>query len=160
MDWLPESETIEVSISSSEAFEAVKEIFASWVPPSSKSDSLGSFSDCSHRMLDVSMHGRSGLDALKEIRASTSKVPVLVLSGHPEEQYAVRVLKAGPAGYLVKGGAPQELCRTVRRTPSVAAHPRCDLAALHRSAAFFPREADQCRRRFGESFSPIPANRE
>jgi two-component system invasion response regulator UvrY len=79
-------------------------------------------------LLDVSMHGRNGLDVLKEIRASTSKVPVLVLSGHPEEQYAVRVLKAGAAGYLVKEGAPQELCRAVRRilsggkyiTPSVA----------------------------------------
>jgi two-component system invasion response regulator UvrY len=79
-------------------------------------------------LLDVSMHGRSGLDVLKEIRASTSKVPVLVLSGHPEEQYAVRVLKAGAAGYLVKQGAPQELCRAVRRilsggkyiTPSLA----------------------------------------
>jgi two-component system invasion response regulator UvrY len=79
-------------------------------------------------LLDVSMHGRSGLDVLKEIRASTSKVPVLVLSGHPEEQYAVRVLKAGAAGYLVKEGAPQELCRAVRRilsggkyiTPSLA----------------------------------------
>jgi two-component system invasion response regulator UvrY len=58
-------------------------------------------------LLDVSMHGRSGLDVLKEIRASTSKVPVLVLSGHPEEQYAVRVLKAGAAGYLVKQGAPK-----------------------------------------------------
>jgi DNA-binding NarL/FixJ family response regulator len=79
-------------------------------------------------LLDVSMHGRNGLDVLKEIRASTSKVPVLVLSGHPEEQYAVRVLKAGAAGYLVKQGAPQELCRAVRRilsggkyiTPSLA----------------------------------------
>jgi two-component system, NarL family, invasion response regulator UvrY len=48
-------------------------------------------------LLDISMQGRSGLDVLKEIRASTSKVPVLVLSGHPEEQFAVRVLKAGAA---------------------------------------------------------------
>ena len=79
-------------------------------------------------LLDVSMHGRSGLDVLKEIRASTSKVPVLVLSGHPEEQYAIRVLKAGAAGYLVKESASQELCRAVRRilsggkyiTPSLA----------------------------------------
>ena len=79
-------------------------------------------------LLDISMHGRSGLDVLKEIRASTCKVPVLVLSGHPEEQYAVRVLKAGAAGYLVKESASQELCRAVRRilsggkyiTPSVA----------------------------------------
>jgi DNA-binding NarL/FixJ family response regulator len=80
------------------------------------------------QLLDVSMHGRSGLDVLKEIRASNSRVPVLVLSGHPEEQYAVRVLKAGAAGYLVKESAPQELCRAVRRilsggkyiTPSLA----------------------------------------
>jgi two-component system invasion response regulator UvrY len=79
-------------------------------------------------LLDVSMHGRSGLDVLKEIRASTCKVPVLVLSGHPEEQYAIRVLKAGAAGYLVKESASQELCRAVRRilsggkyiTPSLA----------------------------------------
>jgi two-component system, NarL family, invasion response regulator UvrY len=69
-------------------------------------------------LLDISMHGRSGLDVLKEIRASPSKVPVLVLSGHPEEQYAVRVLKAGAAGYLVKESAPQELCRAVRRVLS------------------------------------------
>src|ERR1700688_1612739 len=79
-------------------------------------------------LLDVSMHGRSGLDVLKEIRASTSKVPVPVLSGHPEEKYAVRVLKAGAAGYLFKESAPQDLCRAVRRilsggkyiTPSLA----------------------------------------
>jgi two-component system, NarL family, invasion response regulator UvrY len=79
-------------------------------------------------LLDVSMHGRSGLDVLKEMSASASKVPVLVLSGHPEEQYAVRVLKAGAAGYLVKESAPQELCRAVRKvlsggkyiTPSLA----------------------------------------
>jgi two-component system, NarL family, invasion response regulator UvrY len=79
-------------------------------------------------LLDVSMHGRSGLDVLREIRASTSKLPVLVLSGHPEEQYAIRVLKAGAAGYLVKESASQELCRAVRKilsggkyiTPSLA----------------------------------------
>jgi two-component system invasion response regulator UvrY len=69
-------------------------------------------------LLDVSMHGRSGLDVLKEIRASASKVPVLVLSAHPEEQYAVRVLKSGAAGYLTKEGAPQELCRAVRKVVS------------------------------------------
>jgi DNA-binding NarL/FixJ family response regulator len=74
-------------------------------------------------LLDVSMHGRSGLDVLKEIRASTSKVPVLVLSGHPEEQYAVRVLKAGAAGYLVKESAPQELCRAVRKILSGGKYP-------------------------------------
>jgi two-component system, NarL family, invasion response regulator UvrY len=89
-------------------------------------------------LLDISMRGRSGLDVLKQIRASASKVPVLVLSGHPEEQYAVRVLKAGAAGYLVKESAPQELCRAARRvlsggkyiTPSLAEQ----LAALIQSS--------------------------
>jgi two-component system, NarL family, invasion response regulator UvrY len=66
-------------------------------------------------LLDVSMHGRSGLEVLKELRGSAAKVPVLVLSAHPEDQYAVRVLKAGAAGYLTKESAPQELCRAVRK---------------------------------------------
>ena len=69
-------------------------------------------------LLDVSMHGRTGLDVLKEIRSSASRMPVLVLSAHPEEQYAVRVLKAGAAGYLTKESAPQELCRAVRKVVS------------------------------------------
>jgi two-component system invasion response regulator UvrY len=69
-------------------------------------------------LLDVSMRGRSGLDVLKEIRASSSKVPVLVLSAHPEEQYALRALKAGAAGYLTKESVAQELCRAVRKVCS------------------------------------------
>ena len=88
------------------------------------------------------MHGRSGLDVLKEIRTSASKVPVLVLSGHPEEQYAVRVLKAGAAGYLVKESAPQELCRAVRRvlsggkyiTPSLAEQLAAQVQSSNRPA--------------------------
>ena len=66
-------------------------------------------------LLDVSMRGRSGLDVLREIRASLSKVPVLVLSAHPEEQYALRALKAGAAGYLTKECLSEELCRAVRK---------------------------------------------
>jgi two-component system, NarL family, invasion response regulator UvrY len=93
-------------------------------------------------LLDISMHGRSGLDVLKEIRASASKVPVLVLSGHPEEQYAVRVLKAGAAGYLVKESAPEELCRAVRKvlsggkyiTPSLAEQLAAQVQASNRPA--------------------------
>ena len=93
-------------------------------------------------LLDVSMHGRTGLDVLKEIRTSASSVPVLVLSAHPEEQYAVRVLKAGAAGYLVKGSAPQELCRAARRvlsggkyiTPSLAEQLAAQVQASDRPA--------------------------
>ncbi len=66
-------------------------------------------------LLDIAMHGRTGLDVLKEIRSSGSGTPVLILSGHPEDQYAVRVLKAGAAGYLTKESASRELCQAVKK---------------------------------------------
>ena len=66
-------------------------------------------------LLDITMHGRTGLDVLKEIRSSASTLPVLILSGHPEEQYAVRVLRAGAAGYLTKESASRELSNAVRK---------------------------------------------
>jgi two-component system, NarL family, invasion response regulator UvrY len=66
-------------------------------------------------LLDITMHGRTGLDVLKEIRRSSCGVPVLVLSAHPEEQYAVRVLKAGASGYLTKESAPSEVSDAVRK---------------------------------------------
>ena len=64
---------------------------------------------------DLSMPGRSGLDALKQIRLSKPALPVLVLSMYVEEQYAIRVLKAGAAGYLNKEAAPDELVTAVRQ---------------------------------------------
>jgi two-component system invasion response regulator UvrY len=66
-------------------------------------------------LLDITMHGRTGVDVLKEIRNSDSHLPVLILSGHPEEQYAVRVLRAGASGYLTKESASRELCDAVRK---------------------------------------------
>src|SRR5690348_2595984 len=51
-------------------------------------------------LLDVTMPGRSGLDALKDIKRSQPKLPVLILSMHPEELYAMRVLKAGASGFV------------------------------------------------------------
>src|SRR5690349_10497009 len=77
---------------------------------------------------DLSMPGRTALDVLPEIRQRAPKLPVLILSIYPEEQYAIRVLKAGAAGYLNKDLAPDELINAVRRvvsglkyiTPSVA----------------------------------------
>jgi len=66
-------------------------------------------------LLDITMHGRTGLDVLKEIRSSASDLPVLILSAHPEEQYAVRVLRAGATGYLTKESAAQELCKAVKK---------------------------------------------
>jgi len=66
-------------------------------------------------VLDITMPGRSGLDLLKDVRGTYPTLPVLVLSVHPEDQYAMRVLKAGAAGYLTKDTAPQKLVDAVRR---------------------------------------------
>lgn len=70
---------------------------------------------CDCLVLDISMPGRSGLDILHELRHLYPNLPVLILSMHPEDQYAVRVLKAGAAGYLVKDSAPDELVSAIRR---------------------------------------------
>jgi len=67
---------------------------------------------------DLSMPGRSGLDALQQIKQYYPKLPVLILSVHPEEQYALRVLKAGAAGYLNKDMASEELVNAVHRVLS------------------------------------------
>jgi len=66
-------------------------------------------------VLDITMPGRSGLDVLKELRQERPKLPVLILSASPEDQYAVRVLKAGAAGYMTKERAPQELIKAIRK---------------------------------------------
>jgi DNA-binding NarL/FixJ family response regulator len=64
---------------------------------------------------DLSMPGRSGLDLVQHIKQNFPKLPVLILSIHPEEQYAIRALKAGAAGYLNKEAAPEELVGAVQR---------------------------------------------
>jgi len=66
-------------------------------------------------VLDVGMPGKSGLDALKEVKQASPKLPVLVLSAYPEDQLARRMLKAGAAGYLNKDSAPNELVRALRK---------------------------------------------
>lgn len=66
-------------------------------------------------LLDISMPGRSGLEILEEIKAQKPKLAVLILSMHPEEQYAVRALRAGASGYLTKASAPQELIGAIRK---------------------------------------------
>jgi DNA-binding NarL/FixJ family response regulator len=80
-------------------------------------------------LLDLSMPGRGGLDALKEIRTRRPRLPVLVHSHHAEHQYAIRAIRAGARGYITKDTAPEELVRAVREvvagrrylTPGVAA---------------------------------------
>lgn len=64
---------------------------------------------------DLSMPGRSGLDALQQIKISHPDLPVLILSIHPEEQYALRSLKSGASGYLSKDTAPDELVKAVKK---------------------------------------------
>ena len=64
-------------------------------------------------ILDISMPGRNGLETLKEIKASHPKLPVLMLSVYPEDQYAIRSLKAGASGYLTKDSAPEMLLSAI-----------------------------------------------
>jgi DNA-binding NarL/FixJ family response regulator len=66
-------------------------------------------------ILDITMPGINGLDVLKQIKAQKPKLPILVLSVHPEEQYAVRCLKAGASGYLTKESASDELTAAIRK---------------------------------------------
>ncbi len=65
-------------------------------------------------LLDISMPGLSGLDILRDIVLERPRLAVLVLSMHPEEQYAIRVLKAGAMGYLTKESAGEELVAAIR----------------------------------------------
>jgi two-component system invasion response regulator UvrY len=64
---------------------------------------------------DISMPGRSGLEVLQQIRQDHPKLPVLILSIYPEDQYAIRVLKAGASGYLTKDSAPEELVKAINQ---------------------------------------------
>lgn len=66
-------------------------------------------------ILDITMPGRSGLEVLREIKKSKPRLPVLVLSMHPENQFAVRVLKRGASGYMTKESASAELVGAVRK---------------------------------------------
>jgi DNA-binding NarL/FixJ family response regulator len=65
-------------------------------------------------ILDIGMPDRSGIDILQQIRALHDRTRVLVLSGYPERQYALNVLRAGASGFIEKGTAPEELLRAVK----------------------------------------------
>jgi two-component system invasion response regulator UvrY len=66
-------------------------------------------------LLDMKMPGRSGLEILKQLKIEHPSLPVLVLSMHSEEQYAVRTIKAGASGYITKETAPDKLLEAIRR---------------------------------------------
>lgn len=69
-------------------------------------------------LLDITMPGESGLDALKELRQKYPHIPVLILSFHPEHRFAVRAFKAGASGYITKQSATEELVQAIRKIVS------------------------------------------
>lgn len=66
-------------------------------------------------LLDISMPDRSGLEVLKRVRQMSPQLPVLILSVYPEDQYAVRMLRAGASGYLTKESEPEQLVEAIRK---------------------------------------------
>lgn len=66
-------------------------------------------------LLDITMPGRDGLDVLQELRRELPQLPVLILSAHPEDQLALRLIKAGAAGYVTKDKAPEVLLTAIRK---------------------------------------------
>jgi len=66
-------------------------------------------------LLDLSMPGKSGLEVLKQLKSENPDIPVLVLSMHPEEQYAIRVIKAGASGYITKESDVDVLMNAIRK---------------------------------------------
>lgn len=69
-------------------------------------------------LLDISMPGRSGIDALADIQSASSHTRILILSMHPEDQYAIRCLREGADGYLTKESAPELLLEAIRKIHS------------------------------------------
>jgi len=69
-------------------------------------------------ILDISLPGRGGLEVLKQIHAELPRLPVIIFSMHPEEQFAIRALKAGASGYLVKESAPDQMVVAIRKVLS------------------------------------------
>lgn len=92
-------------------------------------------------ILDINMPGRSGLEILGEIKERHPQLPVLVLSAHSEEQYAVRLFKAGAVGYLTKESAPELLIQAVRKVHGGGRYVSPGLA--ERLAATLARDSDR-----------------
>lgn len=71
--------------------------------------------ECDAVLLDISMPDMSGIDVLKQIHAESPQLPILILSIYPEDQYAMRLIKAGAAGYMTKESAPSEVVKALLR---------------------------------------------
>ncbi len=72
-------------------------------------------SHCDVVLLDLSMPGLHGLDIIRQLKKESPRLPILILSMHSEEQYAVRAFRAGASGYLTKQSAPDELLAAIRK---------------------------------------------
>ena len=81
-------------------------------------------------ILDITMPGRTGLEVLREIKKARPKLPVLVFSMHPEDQFAVRVLKAGASGYMTKETPPEELVGAIKKVIAGGRHISVAVAEL------------------------------
>lgn len=79
-------------------------------------------------LLDISMPGESGLGALHELRQKYPRIPVLILSIHPEHRFAVRALRAGASGYITKQSAVEELVQAIRKVVSGSKYVSATLA--------------------------------
>jgi DNA-binding NarL/FixJ family response regulator len=77
-------------------------------------------SECQVMLLDISLPDRNGIEVLKQIKKEKPELAVLMLSMHREDQYAIRALKAGAAGYLTKQSAPKELVTPSARSPAAS----------------------------------------
>jgi len=97
LDDLPEWEVIAEAATSDEALTAVRTI------------------GCDVVILDISLGHRNGLDLLKQLRHEFPRIPVLILSVHSEDDYALRCLRAGAAGYLTKDSAPEKVIEAINR---------------------------------------------
>jgi len=93
-------------------------------------------------ILDISMPGRNGLDTLAELKRIRPKLPVLVLSMHPEEQYALRAFKSGASGYLTKGNPTSELIDALQKLVLGKKYVSADLAESMVSGLGAPSEAE------------------
>ncbi len=92
-------------------------------------------------LLDISMPGRNGIDVLAQLICEKPRLPVLMLSMHPEEQYAVRALRVGASGYLTKESAPEELVAAIQKVSTGGKYVSASLG--EKLASIVQHEAEQ-----------------